>query len=73
MVTGVNCGQIWCYGGYRGCLLITEMAFVATRLGIGKECCNGYMDRLGTTKVVKILLALVGLGNTECCDAARVV
>ena len=36
------------------------MALVATRLGTG--CCNGYVNRLRTTKVAKIVLTLVGLG-----------
>ena len=47
------------------------MAFVATRLGMG--CCDGYVNRLRTTKVAKIVLTLVGLGYTECRDATGVV
>ena len=34
-------------------LRTTTVAFVATRLGIGyKECCNGYLGRLRTTRVL---------------------
>ena len=67
-----------------GWLRTTKVAFVATRLGIGYNvCCNGYMDRLRTTRVrysgwlgttkMTFVLTLVGLRYTECCDATWVV
>ena len=53
-----------------GWLRTTNVAFVATRLGIGyKVCCNGYMGRLSTTSLpdwlgttkMAFVLTLVGI------------
>ena len=60
-----------CCGSFIGCLKTTQVAFVATLVGVWcKECCDGYRSRLRPVSWLRWLLS-VRVGRKECCGCFR--